>query len=62
MAEDREHRIRSGLDSLIEKLVPGFPGEDDFSVEERQENALQLARSILERYFNSKVVLGFRNH
>lgn len=49
MVEDREQRIRSGLDSLIEQLVPGFPGEDDESVDERQENALQVARSILDR-------------
>jgi hypothetical protein len=49
MAEDREQRISSALSSLIDKLVPPFEDEDDASVDERQLNALELARTILAR-------------
>ncbi len=50
MAEDREQRISSALSSLIDKLVPPFEDEDDASFDERQLNALELARTILARY------------
>jgi hypothetical protein len=49
MAEDREQRISSALSSLIDGLVPPFEGEDVASFEERQGNALELAKNILER-------------
>jgi hypothetical protein len=49
MAEDREQRISSALSSLIDKLVPPFEDEDDASFDERQFNALELARTILAR-------------
>lgn len=49
MAEDREQRISSALSSLIDKLVPPFEDEDDASFDERQLNALELARTILAR-------------
>jgi hypothetical protein len=49
MAEDREQRISSALSSLIDKLVPAFEDEDDASFDERQLNALELARTILAR-------------
>lgn len=49
MAEDREQRISSALSSLIDKLIPPFEHEDDASFDERQLNALELARTILAR-------------
>jgi hypothetical protein len=49
MAEDREQRISSALSSLIDKLIPPFEDEDDASFDERQLNALELARTILAR-------------
>jgi len=49
MAEDREQRISSALSSLIAGLVPPFEGEDVVSFDERQANALELARYLLER-------------
>jgi len=49
MAEDREQRIGSALSSLIDKLIPPFEDEDDASFDERQLNALELARTILAR-------------
>jgi len=50
MAGEREQRISSALHSLINEVIPGFEGESDDVVDERQANALELARSILERY------------
>ena len=49
MAEDREQRISSALSSLIDKILPPFEDEDDASFDERQSNALELARTILAR-------------
>jgi hypothetical protein len=49
MAEDREQRVSSALSSLIDKLVPPFEDEDEISFDERQLNALELARTILDR-------------
>ena len=51
MAEEREQRVMSGLRSLVKSLVPGFEGESDDVIEERQRQALRLAKSILARYF-----------
>lgn len=49
MSEDRESRINAAVSGLIREIIPVFEGEDDAVVAERQANARELARSILER-------------
>lgn len=50
MSHDREQRIGDALSSLVDTLIPIIDGEDDAVADERHDNALDLAKNLLERY------------
>jgi gamma-tubulin complex component 3 len=45
---DKDRRITSAINNLVEHLVPAFAGEDPAEVDERRENAHDLTWSILQ--------------
>lgn len=49
MSHDREQRIGDALSSLVDTLIPVIDGEDDAVADERHDNALDLAKNLLER-------------
>lgn len=49
MSQDRERRISDALNTLVNILVPEVDGEDPAEADERHENALELAKGLLER-------------
>lgn len=49
MSHDRERRIGDALNSLVSILVPELDGENPAEADERHENALELAKGLLER-------------
>ncbi|KAI9849894.1 MAG: Microtubule-nucleating Tub4p (gamma-tubulin) complex component [Sclerophora amabilis] len=49
MSKDQSQRIDDALFSLIEKVIPIAADEDRDAGEERQENAFELAKSIIDR-------------
>ena len=51
MGDDRAKRIDDALSSLVEAVVPSWPGEDHVIADDRHEDALALARSMLERSY-----------
>ena len=51
MGDDRAKRIDDALSSLVELVVPSSPREDQAVADDRHEDALALARSILERSY-----------
>ena len=49
MSDVNAQRFDHALSSLIEILVPAQPGEDEETTDDRQDDALELARSLIER-------------
>lgn len=49
MSHDRDSRISAALNTLVNILVPDLDGEDPAEADERQENALELAKGLLDR-------------
>jgi len=45
----RNQRINSGIDSLIRRLFVEIPGEDPAITDEREQNAVDFVREVLER-------------
>lgn len=43
----RSHRVSSGIDSLVRRLLVEIPGEDPASAEEREQNAVDFVREFL---------------
>ncbi|KAI9833591.1 MAG: hypothetical protein M1819_003544 [Sarea resinae] len=56
MSDDKARRIDDALSSLVDATIPSYPGEDEAIADERHDNALDLARNILERDSASGVV------
>ncbi|KAL9005473.1 MAG: hypothetical protein Q9188_001751 [Gyalolechia gomerana] len=48
MGDDRSRRVGSALSALIESLIPRINDEDDASLDERRDDALALATSIID--------------
>ena len=46
----RSQRISNGIDSLVRRLLVDIPGEDAAAAEERELNAVDFVREVLERY------------
>ena len=46
----RSQRVSNGIDSLVRRLLVEIPGEDAASAEERELNAVDFVREVLERY------------
>ena len=49
MSADRLRRIDEGLVTLIGNLLPPLPNEDEESQDARHDEALDLAKSIIDR-------------
>jgi gamma-tubulin complex component 3 len=45
----RNQRVSTGIDSLVRRLLVVIPGEDVASQEERELNARDFVREVLER-------------
>ena len=41
-------RIEEGLGRLVDALLPAFPDEDPLDVDDRREQAFQIAQDVLE--------------
>lgn len=45
----RNQRVNSGINRLVRRLLPEIPGEDAQDVEERENDAVDFVKSLLER-------------
>ena len=50
MGDERAQRLDDALSSLVDTLIPALPDEDEATADERRDDALDLARSIIEGY------------
>lgn len=50
MVDEKAQRLDDALSSLVDTLIPPLPEEDEAAADERHDNALDLARSIIEGY------------
>lgn len=50
MGDEKAQRLDDALSSLVDTLIPIQHGEDAITADERREDALDLARSIIEGY------------
>ena len=48
----RSQRISNGIDSLVRRLLVEIPGEDPIAADERELNAVDFVREVLERYID----------
>lgn len=48
MGDEKAQRLDDALSSLVDTLIPAFPDEDEAATDERHDDALDLARSILD--------------
>ena len=49
MGDEKAQRLDDALSSLVDILIPALPGEDEASADQRHDNALELARSIIDK-------------
>lgn len=50
MGDGRSNRVGSALSALIQTLIPPLTNEDDASLDERRDDALALATSIIDEF------------
>ena len=50
MGDDKAQRLDDALSSLVDILIPVLPEEDEAAADERHDDALDLARNIIEGY------------
>lgn len=50
MGDEKAQRLDDALSSLVDTLIPTVPDEHEAAADERRDNALDLARSIIEGY------------
>ena len=50
MGDERAQRLDDALSSLVDILIPTLPDEDEATADERHDDALELARNIIEKY------------
>lgn len=48
-----DHRIEPALAQLVEAILPGLPYETEEEIEARQDDAVENAQAILERWVSS---------
>ena len=48
MGDDKSQRLDDALSSLVDQLIPISQDDDEVAIEERREEALHSARTILE--------------
>lgn len=49
MSDEKVQRFDDALSSLVDILVPALPGEDEDALDDRQDDALDLARRIIDQ-------------
>ena len=49
MGDEKAQRLDDALSSLVDILVPAQPDEDEATADERHDDALELARSIIDK-------------
>lgn len=49
MGDEKAQRLDDALSSLVGILVPALPDEDEATADERHDDALELARSIIDK-------------
>lgn len=49
MGDEKAQRLDDALSSLVDILVPALPDEDEATADERHDDALELARSIIDK-------------
>lgn len=50
MGDEKAQRLDDALSSLVDVLIPISPDKDEATADERHDDALDLARSIIEGY------------
>ena len=56
MGDEKAQRLDDALSSLVDILIPTIPGEDELSADQRHDKALELARSIIDKFvFHQRV-------
>lgn len=50
MGDEKTQRLDDALSSLIDILIPTLPDEDEAAADERHDDALELARNIIDKY------------
>ena len=48
MGDEKAQRLDDALSSLVDTLVPILPDEDEATADERHDDALNLARGVIE--------------
>ena len=54
MGDEKTQRLDDALSSLVDTLIPVLPDEDEAIADERHDDALDLARSIIDEYITPK--------
>lgn len=49
MGDEKAQRLDDALSSLVDILIPALPEEDEAAADERHDDALELARSIIDK-------------
>lgn len=49
MGDEKAQRLDDALSSLVDILVPTLPDEDEAAADERHDDALELARNIIDK-------------
>ena len=49
MGDERNHRVHDALSSLVNHLLPQHEDEDNATLDERRDEALDLVNSIIDR-------------
>ena len=50
MGDERAQRFDDALSSLVDILLPPLPDEDEDAADDRHEDAVDLARGIIDRF------------
>ena len=48
MGDERARRFEDALSSLVDNLIPALDGEDEETVDDRHNDALDLAKNIID--------------
>lgn len=49
MGDEKAQRLDDALSSLVDILVPALPDEDEATADKKYDDALDLARSIIDK-------------
>ena len=60
MGDEKAQRLDDALSSLVDILIPDRPDEDETTADERHDDALELARSIIDKCVTHERALRIR--